>query len=52
MWAGGLGVSGLVIWGTGIPLTAFMILYRHRKELDKEEVKKYYLMIYQGLRNE
>jgi hypothetical protein len=51
MWSGILGISGLVIWGAGIPLTAFIILFKYRKELDKEGIKKYYLMIYQGLKN-
>jgi hypothetical protein len=42
----------LIIWGFGIPLAAFGILFRNRKRLDDIEVRKYYLMIYQGFKND
>ena len=42
----------ILIWSLGIPLAAFIILYRNRHNLESTEVKKYYLMIYQGLKND
>ena len=40
----------IVIWSIGIPLSAFLILYKNRNNLDDIEIRKYYLMIYQGLK--
>jgi hypothetical protein len=39
-----------LIWGVGIPLTAFIILFRGRHKLEEPEIKMYYLMVYQGLK--
>ena len=33
-----------------MPVAAFMTLYKYRKSLDKEIMKNYYLILYQGLR--
>ena len=52
MWLGAFGVPMILIWSLGIPLAAFIILYRNRHNLESTEVKKYYLMIYQGLKND
>lgn len=40
----------IVIWSIGIPLSAFLVLYKNRNNLDDIEMRKYYLMIYQGLK--
>jgi len=39
------------LWGIGIPLTAFIILFKNKHRLDSPEVRNYYLMIYQGLKH-
>ena len=49
-WWAVLGVPSLLIWTFGIPFCAFLLLFKHRKELDVQEIKKYYLMLYQGLK--
>jgi len=46
------GLPMLVIWVLGMPLIVFIILFRNRKDLDNPAVKKYFLMLYQGLRKE
>jgi len=52
LWLGAFGVPMILIWSLGIPLSAFIILYRSRHNLESPEVKRYYLVIYQGLKND
>jgi len=42
----------ILLWSVGIPLAAFLILYKNRHNLDSPKVKRYYLMVYQGLKND
>ena len=42
----------LLVYVIGAPLTAFLILFKNRKNLDHPEVVKYILLLYQGLRHE
>jgi glycosyltransferase involved in cell wall biosynthesis len=50
LWSFLLGIPMLIFWGLGIPLTAFIILWYNRYNLDSSKIRKYYLMIYQGLK--
>jgi len=52
LWCGLFAVPMVLLWSVGIPLAAFIILYKNRYNLKSTEVRKYYLMIYQGLRND
>ena len=47
-----VGLPILVVWVFGCPLIAFIILTKKRHHLDDWSVKKYFLVIYQGLRKE
>jgi len=42
----------LVIWVLGMPIIAFIFLYKSRNNLEDPTVKKYLLILYQGLRKE
>ena len=42
----------LIVYVIGAPLLAFIILFKNRKRLDKPEVIRYILLLYQGLRHE
>ena len=48
-WIGIVGIPSLIIWVIASPTIAFIILYRKRNRLEDESVKKYYLILYQGL---
>ena len=50
LWASTVGFSILLIWVFGIPLFALSVLIKYRKKLDDGNVKKYLLMLFQGLR--
>jgi hypothetical protein len=39
-----------IIWGIGIPIFGFIILFKNRSALDSEKTQKYFLMLYQGLK--
>jgi len=52
LWCILFGVPIILIWSIGIPLTAFFILYTNRHDLNSPKVKRYYLMIYQGFKND
>ena len=47
-----VGLPILVVWVFGCPLIAFLILTKERNHLDDWRVKKYFLVIYQGLRKD
>lgn len=42
----------LVFYVIGCPVAAFIILYNNRNRLDKPEVLKYIILLYQGLKHE
>ena len=44
-----MGIPNLIIWVISTPIIAFIILYKNRNKLEEESVKKYYLILYQGL---
>ena len=52
LWWFILGFPTILIWGIGIPLSAFILIYRNRNKLEEESVKHYYLLLYQGLKKE
>ncbi|CRH03025.1 cysteine repeat modular protein 2, putative [Plasmodium relictum] len=33
-----LGISGLVVWGIGVPLMSYLVLYKNRKQLHSENI--------------
>ncbi|CRG93111.1 cysteine repeat modular protein 2, putative [Plasmodium gallinaceum] len=33
-----LGISGLIVWGIGIPLMSYLVLYKNRKQLHSENI--------------
>ena len=49
-WAFLVGVPILIIWVIGCPLIALALLIKNRKRLEKWKVKKYFLILYQGLK--
>jgi hypothetical protein len=51
-WAIALGFPIIIVWVFGTPLVGLIILIRERHNLHKEEVKKYLMILYQGLREE
>lgn len=40
----------LAIWVVGLPLLALGIITKNRKHLEEGKVKKYFLILYQGLK--
>jgi len=42
----------LIFYVVGCPVAAFIILYTNRNQLDKPEVLKYIILLYQGLKHE
>ena len=51
-WVLFTGIPMLVIWVLGMPIIAFIFLYKSRNNLEDPTVKKYLLILYQGLRKE
>ena len=47
-----MSIPSLIIWVISIPVIAFTILYKNRNRLEEESIKKYYLILYQGLTRE
>ena len=41
----------MIIWVIIPPLFAFIILFKYRHQLEEDNVKNYYLILYQGLRH-
>ena len=39
----------MIVWVIAVPIFAFMILFKNRNKLEDDSVKKYYLILYQGL---
>ena len=52
LWLFFLALPMFIIYSIGIPLVAFILLCKRRKSLEEWETKRYFLMIYQGLRQE
>lgn len=49
-WAAAVGVPMVGVWVIGMPLIALIVLIKNRKHLDDPRIKKYLLILYQGLR--
>ena len=52
VWIGIVGVPCMIIWVIAAPVVAFIILFKNRDYLENESIKKYYLILYQGLNRE
>ncbi|CAI2360059.1 unnamed protein product [Moneuplotes crassus] len=50
LWIFLVAIPMFFIYGIGIPLTAFILLYRSRNNLNNIEIKRYFLVLYQGLK--
>jgi hypothetical protein len=50
MWAALIGLPNLAIWVIGCPLFALFVIIQHRNNLDDWKIKKYFLILYQGLK--
>lgn len=50
LWLSVLVLPCILIWSIGIPLWAFIILYKNKDNLEQPQIQSYYLMIYQGLK--
>lgn len=50
-WALGVGLPMLIVWVIGVPSIALFFLIKHRTELEDMKIKKYLLLIYQGLKH-
>ncbi|CAI2365911.1 unnamed protein product [Moneuplotes crassus] len=51
-WALPIGGSMMIVWVIGCPMAALILLIKFRKNLDHATVKRYFLILYQGLRPE
>ena len=51
-WLAVIGIPSMLVWSFGIPLSGFLLLYKNRNNLNDPEIMKYYLMLYQGLKND
>ena len=49
LWAFAIGFPVLVVWVIGMPLIALIILIKYRAHLETVVIKKYLLLLYQGL---
>jgi len=49
-WAVMVGLPILVVWVVGLPLIVLAILIKHRHNLEDWKIKKYFLVLYQGLK--
>ena len=49
-WIVFVGLPSIVIWIIGAPTLAFIILFKNRKKLEDWPVKKYFLILYKGLK--
>ncbi|CDW74640.1 UNKNOWN [Stylonychia lemnae] len=50
IWALGIGLPSLVVWGLGIPLFAFVLLERDHKSLDSLIIRQKYGFLYRGFK--
>lgn len=49
-WFYAVGMPILILWVTGLPVLAFVVLFRSRKTLNDEVFFSKYRMLYQGLK--
>ena len=50
-WSLLIGVPMMIVWVFGCPILAFVILFRNRKRLNESEFEKYFIILYQGLKD-
>lgn len=50
MWSLIIGVPMLVVWVFGCPILTLIILIKNRKDLEGTFMKRYFLILYQGLK--
>jgi hypothetical protein len=48
LYAYGVALPGIIIWGLGIPLFAFILLSRERNTLNKLETREKFGFLYRG----
>ena len=46
-----IGVPMIIVWVLGWPIIALVILIRNRKNLEKQNIQRYFIVLYQGLKN-
>ena len=52
MWASMIGLPIIIFYTVGCPLVMLIILYKNSHKLNHLKIRKYYLLMYQGFRNE
>ena len=52
IWIMMIAVPGLIVWVLGIPIFAFIILYKNRHNLDSGPTRLIFLMLYQGYKHD
>jgi hypothetical protein len=52
IWIMAIAMPMILIWVVGIPVLAFVILFKNRGNLEKWAIQRYMLVIYQGLKPE
>eukprot|EP00741_Cyanophora_paradoxa_P012101 tig00020592_g11693.t1 len=48
LWQWGLGAPAIVVYGFGIPVAAFLVLYRNRHRLEETAFKRKFSFLYRG----
>lgn len=48
-WVFLVAFPSIILWIIGMPLLAFIILFQNRHNLDKDQIKQYLMLLYQGL---
>ena len=51
-WSLLIGLPMIVVWVFGSPILAIVILFRNRNRLNDSEFQKYFIVLYQGLKDE
>lgn len=49
-WAAIIGIPAIIVWVIGSPILAFILLYKNKSHLEEGIIKKYLLILYQGLK--
>lgn len=52
IWSALVGLPIIIVWVFGTPIITLIYLTKHRKQLEDWSIKKYFMIIYQGLRSE
>ena len=50
-WWAMIALPILIIWAAGCPILVFIILFKNRKSLQEKYMQNYFLMLYQGLKD-